>query len=34
METNKINGLNIFIQACEERVSERIGRGVMGQLKK
>jgi hypothetical protein len=29
-----IAGLNIFLDACKERVQERIDRGVMGQLKK
>ena len=29
-----ISGLNTFIEACEERVQERIDRGVMGQLQK
>lgn len=28
-----IAGLNIFLEACHERVQERIQRGVMGQLK-
>ena len=28
-----IQGLTMFIEACEERVSNRIGRGVMGKLK-
>lgn len=27
-------GLNTFLEACEERVKERINRGVMGDLKK
>lgn len=29
-----IAGLEIFLEACRERVQERIDRGVMGQLKK
>jgi len=29
-----IAGLKMFIEACEERVQERINRGVMGQLQK
>ena len=29
-----ITGLKMFIEACEERVQERINRGVMGQLQK
>ena len=29
-----ISGLYTFIEACEERVQERIDRGVMGQLQK
>lgn len=29
-----IAGLRMFIEACEERVKERIERGVMGELKK
>lgn len=29
-----IIGLTIFLEACKERVEERISRGVMGQLKK
>ncbi|HUN56445.1 MAG TPA: hypothetical protein VMU29_14925 [Smithella sp.] len=29
-----IVGLKMFIQACEERVQDRINRGVMGDLKK
>lgn len=29
-----IAGLKMFIEACEERVQERIDRGVMGQLQK
>ena len=29
-----ISGLNTFIEACKERVQERIDRGVMGQLQK
>lgn len=29
-----ITGLKMFIEACEERVQERIDRGVMGELKK
>lgn len=29
-----IAGLNMFLDACRERVQERIDRGVMGQLKK
>ena len=27
-------GLDIFLEACEDRVKERIGRGVMGKLTK
>ncbi len=35
-EQNKkmIDGLRMFIDACVERVQERIDRGVMGELKK
>jgi len=29
-----ITGLQMFIDACEERVNERMERGVMGELKK
>lgn len=29
-----IAGLTMFIDACEERVQERMNRGVMGELKK
>lgn len=29
-----IEGLEMFLQACEERVEERMQRGVMGELKK
>lgn len=29
-----IAGLRMFVEACEERVQERINRGVMGELKK
>lgn len=29
-----VEGLKMFIEACEERVQERIDRGVMGELKK
>ncbi len=29
-----IVGLRMFVEACEERVKERIDRGVMGELKK
>lgn len=29
-----IKGLHLFLDACQERVQERIDRGVMGQLKK
>lgn len=29
-----IAGLDIFLDACRERVEERINRGVMGELKK
>jgi len=29
-----LRGLDIFLDACEERVQERINREVMGQLKK
>jgi len=29
-----INGLNEFINACEDRVYDRVKRGVMGDLKK
>lgn len=29
-----IKGLEMFIEACEERVKDRIDRGVMGDLKK
>jgi len=29
-----IAGLDIFLEACKERVEERISRGVMGKLKK
>lgn len=29
-----IAGLEIFLEACRERVEERLSRGVMGQLKK
>lgn len=32
--TKMILGLQLFLDACEERVQERIERGVMGQLKK
>lgn len=32
--TKMIVGLNIFLEACHERVQERIERGVMGELKK
>ena len=28
-----IEGLNMFLEACKERVEERMSRGVMGQLK-
>lgn len=28
-----IEGLNIFLQACKDRVEDRINRGVMGKLK-
>jgi len=29
-----IAGLDIFLEACQDRVKERISRGVMGKLKK
>lgn len=29
-----IEGLQLFLDACKERVEERISRGVMGELKK
>lgn len=29
-----IQGLNMFLEACRERVQDRIDRGVMGDLKK
>jgi ribosome assembly protein YihI (activator of Der GTPase) len=29
-----IDGLQMFIEACEDRVRERMDRGVMGDLKK
>lgn len=29
-----IEGLNIFLQACQDRVEDRINRGVMGKLSK
>lgn len=29
-----IEGLNIFLQACKDRVEDRINRGVMGKLSK
>ena len=29
-----IEGLQIFLQACEDRIQDRIDRGVMGELKK
>ena len=29
-----IEGLQMFLDACQERVQERIERGVMGELKK
>lgn len=29
-----ISGLNIFLQACRDRVEDRMNRGVMGDLKK
>lgn len=29
-----IKGLEMFLEACQERVQERINRGVMGQLKR
>ena len=29
-----IEGLNMFLDACRERIEERINRGVMGELKK
>lgn len=29
-----VQGLNLFLDACQERVQERINRGVMGDLKK
>lgn len=29
-----IKGLEMFLEACKERVEERIARGVMGELKK
>lgn len=29
-----IAGLNLFLDACRERVTERMSRGVMGELKK
>lgn len=32
--TKMIAGLEMFLEACRERVQERIDRGVMGQLKK
>lgn len=30
----QIAGLRMFLEGCEERVRERMGRGVMGNLKK
>nr|DAP34468.1 MAG TPA: hypothetical protein [Caudoviricetes sp.] len=30
----QIKGLQMYLEACRERVQERIDRGVMGQLKK
>jgi len=29
-----VDGLNMFLQACAERVLDRVSRGVMGDLKK
>ena len=29
-----MNGLNTFLDACQERIEDRISRGVMGDLKK
>jgi len=29
-----LEGLKIFLQACQDRVQERMSRGVMGELKK
>lgn len=29
-----VDGLNLFLKACAERVDDRISRGVMGDLKK
>lgn len=29
-----IQGLEIFLEACKERIDDRISRGVMGELKK
>ena len=30
----QIEGLTMYLQACKDRVEERINRGVMGELKK
>lgn len=32
--TKMLGGLRMFIEACEERVKDRIDRGVMGNLRK
>ncbi len=32
--TKMIAGLEMFLEACKERVEERMTRGVMGELKK
>lgn len=32
--TKMLHGLNMFLEACRERVQERMDRGVMGELKK
>ena len=34
-QNNKqIEGLTMYLQACKERIDDRINRGVMGELKK